>query len=64
MRLYIIVFKIKFAAAQCKYLPGRWTADYPDPENFLFLLYGPNGKVKYGGENAANYANPQSRSII
>ena len=32
-----------------------WNADYPDPENFFFLLYGPNGKVKYGGENAVNY---------
>jgi ABC-type transport system substrate-binding protein len=36
-----------------------WNADYPDPENFLFLLYGPNGKVSYQGENAANYANPE-----
>lgn len=35
-----------------------WQADYPDPENFLFLLYGPNGKVDHGGENAANYDNP------
>lgn len=35
-----------------------WNADYPDPENFFFLLYGPNGKVKYGGENAVNYQNP------
>ena len=34
-----------------------WNADYPDPENFLFLLYGPNGKAEYGGENAANYSN-------
>lgn len=34
-----------------------WNADYPDPENFFFLLYGPNGKVKYGGENASNYHN-------
>ena len=32
-----------------------WNADYPDPENFLFLLYSKNGKVKYSGENAANY---------
>ena len=24
-----------------------WNADYPDPENFLFLFYGPQGKVKY-----------------
>jgi ABC-type transport system substrate-binding protein len=35
-----------------------WNADYPDPENFLFLLYGPNGKVEHQGENAANYSNP------
>ena len=36
-----------------------WNADYPDPENFLFLLYGPNGKADHRGENAANYANPE-----
>jgi oligopeptide transport system substrate-binding protein len=35
-----------------------WNADYPDPENFLFLLYGPNRKAGGGGENAANYENP------
>lgn len=34
-----------------------WNADYPDPENFLFLLYGPNGKVEHHGENAVNYRN-------
>ncbi|MGE0483283.1 MAG: ABC transporter substrate-binding protein [Gammaproteobacteria bacterium] len=32
-----------------------WNADYPDPENFLFLLYGPNGKADHHGENAVNY---------
>ncbi|NCF82846.1 MAG: peptide ABC transporter substrate-binding protein, partial [Proteobacteria bacterium] len=32
-----------------------WNADYPDPENFLFLLYGPNSKVEAQGENASNY---------
>lgn len=36
-----------------------WNADYPDPENFFFLLHGPQGKVKHGGENAANYSNPE-----
>ena len=36
-----------------------WFADYPDAENFLFLLYGPNSKAKVEGENAANYANPE-----
>ena len=34
-----------------------WNADYPDPENFLFLLYGPNNKVSKNGENASNYEN-------
>jgi ABC-type transport system substrate-binding protein len=32
-----------------------WLADYPDAENFLFLLYGPNGKTRADGENTANY---------
>ena len=36
-----------------------WNADYPDPENFLFLLHGEQGKVAKGGENAANYRNPE-----
>jgi len=36
-----------------------WNADYPDPENFLFLLHGAQSKVKVGGENASNYANPE-----
>jgi ABC-type transport system substrate-binding protein len=33
-----------------------WNADYPDPENFMFLLYGPNGSQD--GENKARYASP------
>ena len=38
---------------------GGWLADYPDPENFLFLFYGPNGKVETGGPNMVNYINPE-----
>jgi ABC-type transport system substrate-binding protein len=41
-----------------------WNADYPDPENFLFLLYGPNGKVAHGGENAANYRSPEYDALF
>lgn len=47
--------KVRKGAVQLFYL--GWNADYPDPENFLFLLHGPQGKVKHHGENAANYAN-------
>lgn len=36
-----------------------WNADYPDPENFLFLLYGPNSKAESNGENTSNYSNPE-----
>ena len=37
-----------------------WLADYPDAENFLFMLYGPNSKALTGGngENNTNYQNP------
>jgi ABC-type transport system substrate-binding protein len=41
-----------------------WNADYPDPENFLFLLYGPNSKAQSGGENAANYQNPSFDALF
>ncbi len=41
-----------------------WSADYPDPENFLFLLVGENGKVKFGGENASNYSNPNYDALF
>lgn len=47
--------KARTGAAQLMF--WGWNADYPDPENFLFLFYGPQGKVKHQGENAANYAN-------
>jgi len=35
-------------------------ADYPDAENFLFMLYGPNSKAltNGNGENGANYSSP------
>ncbi len=35
-----------------------WNADYPDAENFLFLLYSKAGKTKHDGENTSNYDSP------
>jgi len=52
-------FQDKMRRGQAQIYQWGWNADYPDPENFLFLFYGPNGKVKHGGENASNYANAE-----
>ena len=50
-------FQEKMRTGNAQIFSWGWNADYPDPENFLFLLYGPNSKVKHGGENAVNYEN-------
>ncbi len=57
-------FQKKILTGNAQLFDWGWMADYPDPENFLFLLYGPNGKVKYGGENAANYSNPKFDALF
>lgn len=41
-----------------------WNADYPDPENFLFLLYGPQSRAKSQGENASNYRNAEYDALF
>ena len=46
--------KIDQRRAQIFYL--TWMADYPDPENFLQLFYGPNGTP---GANRCNYRNSE-----
>ncbi|MEQ1529785.1 MAG: ABC transporter substrate-binding protein [Methylococcales bacterium] len=52
-------FQEKMRNGNAQIFVWGWNADYPDPENFFFLLYGANAKVKHGGENASNYANPE-----
>ncbi len=50
-------FQEKMLKGNAQIFHWGWNADYPDPENFLFLLYGRNAKARYQGENAANYHN-------
>ncbi len=57
-------FRDKVRTGNAQIFSWGWLADYPDPENFLFLLYGLNGKVKYGGENATNYSNPKADKLF
>jgi len=48
-------FQDKMRKGTAQIYQWGWNADYPDPENFMFLLYGPNSKVGENGENASNY---------
>jgi len=50
-------FQEKILKGSSQMFMWGWNADYPDPENFLFLLYGPNKKVGLNGENTVNYTN-------
>ena len=52
-------FQDKIRKGNAQIYEWGWHADYPDPENFLFLLHGPQGKVKSQGENASNYASAE-----
>ncbi len=52
-------FQEKVRKGTAQLFQWGWNADYPDPENFLFLLYGPNAKVGQNGANSANYVNAE-----
>ncbi len=49
--------------SQQLYILG-WNADYPDPENFLFLLHGAQSRVKNQGENTSNYVNAEFDALF
>ncbi|GMR20168.1 MAG: ABC transporter substrate-binding protein [Gammaproteobacteria bacterium] len=57
-------FQDKMRTGHAQMFTWGWNADYPDPENFMFLLYGPNKKVGNNGENAANYDNPEFNRLF
>ncbi len=49
------VWQDKVRKGEFQFISYGWLADYPDPENFLFLFYGPNVRP------APNYANYQNK---
>ncbi len=52
-------FQDKIRKGKTQLFSWGWNADYPDPENFLFLLYGGNAVVNTDGAgiNSSNYQN-------
>ena len=57
-------FQDKIRKGNAQIFHWGWNADYPDPENFLFLLHGPNARVGKDGENSANYDNPEFNRLF
>lgn len=55
------IFQAKVDKGEFQFIDWGWVADYPDPENFDFLLYGPN---KRPGPNHAAYSNPEYDRIF
>jgi len=51
-------YQDKIKQGQAQMFMAGWKADYPDPENFLFLFLSHESKVKTGGENFSNYESP------
>lgn len=54
-------FQDKVRGAKTQLFMWGWNADYPDPENFLFLLDGAQASINSNGTgvNSANYDNPE-----
>ncbi len=59
-------FQDKVRKAKVQIFSWGWNADYPDPENFLFLLYGGNAVVNTNGAgiNSSNYQNPKFDALF
>lgn len=51
----------KVKTRQAQMFGMAWLGDYPDAENFLQLLYGPNSSP---GPNGSNYNNPNFNSLF
>lgn len=55
------VWQDRVDRGQFQFIRYGWLADYPDPENFVFLLYGPNRRP---GPNSAAYDNPKYNRLF
>jgi oligopeptide transport system substrate-binding protein len=56
-----VVWQNKIDGDDWQFTDYGWLADYPDPENFFFLLYGPN---KRPGPNLTGYNNPAYNALF
>jgi ABC-type transport system substrate-binding protein len=50
-------FVEKMEQGSFQFLSWGWYADYPDPQTFLLLLYGPESSEEGGGNNHARFKN-------
>ncbi|BBP46001.1 ABC transporter substrate-binding protein [Thiosulfatimonas sediminis] len=59
-------FQSKVRGAKVQLFSWGWNADYPDPENFMFLLFGDNATINTDGSgiNSANYDNPEFNRLF
>ncbi|TFG94103.1 MAG: hypothetical protein E4H11_07380, partial [Myxococcales bacterium] len=57
-------FRDKVRRGAYQVILHAWLADYPDPENFLFLLWGPMSELTSGGPNAANFSDPRYDALF
>lgn len=52
-------FRDKMSTGRSQMYMWGWNADYPDPENFLFLFLCSQTRVGNNGENSSNYCNKE-----
>ncbi len=57
-------FQDKIRKGNAQIFEWGWNADYPDAENFLFLLYGPQRVVGNNGKNSANYNSQEYNNLF
>jgi oligopeptide transport system substrate-binding protein len=57
-------FREKVTRGAYQIFSWGWIADYPDPENFYFLLWGPMAQARGGGPNTANFDDPRFNQLF